>query len=83
MTKNKCMSVLYLHNKQICTVRTVVRTTREAGLRQVTCIVLERQLRLYGHVARLPAEDPAHRIFLSRSAGLVDAETAPTRFVVA
>ena len=28
---------------------------REAGLRQVTCIVRERQLRLYGHVARLPA----------------------------
>ena len=27
---------------------------REAGLRQVTCIVRERQLRLYGHVARLP-----------------------------
>ena len=25
-------------------------------------IVPERQLRLYGHVARLPAEDPAHRI---------------------
>ena len=24
---------------------------REAGLRQVTCIVRERQLRLYGHVA--------------------------------
>ena len=35
---------------------------REAGLRQVTCIVRERQLRLYGHVARLHAEDPAHRI---------------------
>ena len=35
---------------------------REAGLRQVTCIVRESQLRLYGHVARLPAEDPAHRI---------------------
>ena len=35
---------------------------REAGMRQVTSIVRERQLRLYGHVARLPAEDPAHRI---------------------
>ena len=35
---------------------------READLRQVTCIVRERQVRLYGHVARLPAEDPAHRI---------------------
>ena len=26
----------------------------------------ERQLRLYGHVARLPAEDPVHRIFACR-----------------
>ena len=25
--------------------------------------VRERQLRLYGHVARLPVKDPAHRIF--------------------
>ena len=41
-----------------------VPVLREAGLRQVTCIVRERQLRLYGHVARLPAEDPTHR-FLS------------------
>ena len=39
---------------------------REAGLRQVTCIVRERQLSLYGHVARLPAEDLAHRILSFR-----------------
>ena len=39
---------------------------REAGLRQVTFIVRERQLRLYGHVARLPAEDPAHRVLSCR-----------------
>ena len=39
---------------------------REAGLRQITSIVLEHQLRLYGHVARLPAEDPAHRILSCR-----------------
>ena len=39
---------------------------REASLRQVTCIVRERQLRLYGHVARLPAEDPVHRILSCR-----------------
>ena len=39
---------------------------REAGLRQVTCIVRERQLRLYGHVARLPAEDT----FLPKFEGL-------------
>ena len=39
----------------------------EARLRQVTCIVPERQLRLYGHVARLPAKDPAHRILSGRN----------------
>ena len=39
---------------------------RVAGLRQVTCIVRERQLRFYGHVARLPAEDPAHQILSFR-----------------
>ena len=27
----------------------------------------ERQLRLYGHVARLPAEDPAHQILSCRN----------------
>ena len=37
-----------------------------AGLRQVTCTFRERQLRLYGHVARLPAEDPAHWILSCR-----------------
>ena len=35
---------------------------RKAGLRQVIGIVRERQLRLYGHLARLLAEDPAHQI---------------------
>ena len=39
---------------------------KETGLRQVTCIVCERQLRLYGHVARLPPEDSAHRILSCR-----------------
>ena len=39
---------------------------RKAGLRQVTCIVRECQLRPYGNVARLPAEDPAHRILSRR-----------------
>ena len=39
---------------------------REAGLRRVTCLVRECQLRLYGHVARLPVEDPAHRILSCR-----------------
>ena len=36
---------------------------RKAVLRQVTCIVRERQLRFYVHVARLPADNPAHRVF--------------------
>ena len=39
---------------------------RKSGLKQITCIVQERQIRLYGHVARLPAEDPAHRIIPCR-----------------
>ena len=38
----------------------------EAGLRQVTCIIRERQLRLYGHMARLPAEYHAHQILSCR-----------------
>ena len=48
---------IYMSNDQVL---------REAGLRQVTCIVRERQLRLYGHMARLPAEDPAQRILSCR-----------------
>ena len=39
---------------------------RETDLRQVTCIVRERQIRLDGHVARLAAEDPAHQILFYR-----------------
>ena len=39
---------------------------RETGLRQVTCIVRERQQRLYGHIAHLHPEDPAHQILPCR-----------------
>ena len=35
-------------------------------MRFVTCIVRERQLRLYGHVARFPDADPAHQILSVR-----------------
>ena len=35
-------------------------------MRFVTCIVRERQLRLYGHVARFPDADPAHQILSAR-----------------
>ena len=38
------------------------RLLRETDSRPVTCIVLERQLRLYGHVARFPEVDPAYRV---------------------
>ena len=35
-------------------------------MRFVTCIGRERQLRLYGHVARFPDADPAHQILSVR-----------------
>ena len=35
-------------------------------MRFVTCIVRERQLRLYGHVARFPDTDPAHQILSAK-----------------
>ena len=42
------------------------RLLRETRMRFVTCIVCERQLRLYGHVARFPDADPAHQILSAR-----------------
>lgn len=38
------------------------RLLRETDSRPITCIVRQRQLRLYGHVARYPEVDPAHRV---------------------
>ena len=38
----------------------------ETQMRFVICIVRERQLRLYGPVARFPAADPAHQILSAR-----------------
>ena len=38
------------------------RLLRDNQMRFVTCIVCERQLRLYGHVARFPDADLAHQI---------------------
>ena len=38
------------------------RLLRETQMRFVTCIVCQRQLWLYGHVARFPDADPAHQI---------------------
>ena len=42
------------------------RLLRETQMRFVTCIFCERQLRLYGHVARFPDADPAHQILSAR-----------------
>ncbi len=38
------------------------RLLRETDSRPITYIVRQRQLRLYGHVARYPYVDPAHRV---------------------
>ena len=38
------------------------RLLREIDLRPITSIVRQRQLRLYGHVARYPEADPAYRV---------------------
>ncbi|KAG2457926.1 ZEP2 factor, partial [Polypterus senegalus] len=40
------------------------RLLMESRMRHITCIVRERQLRHYGHVARFPEGDPAHRILI-------------------
>ena len=42
------------------------RLLREAESRPITCLVRQRQLQLYGHVARLPEVDPAHRVVSER-----------------
>ena len=42
------------------------RFLRTTQMRFVTCIVRERQLRLYGHVARFPDADLAHQILSTR-----------------
>ena len=39
---------------------------RETQIRFVTCIVRERQLQLYGHVAHFPDADPSHKILSAR-----------------
>ncbi len=38
------------------------RLLHETDFRPITCIVREHQLRLYGHVARYPEVDLAHRV---------------------
>ena len=48
------------------------RLLRESRMRFVTCMIRERQLRLFGHVARFPGNDPAARVLSARE---------PTRWV--
>ena len=43
---------------------------REAGRREVTCIIRGRQPRHYGHLARFAPENQAHRILSCRDQGL-------------
>ncbi|XP_069977663.1 uncharacterized protein [Penaeus vannamei] len=38
------------------------RLHRETGMGSVICIVRDRQLRLYGHLARFLVDDPAHQV---------------------
>ena len=38
------------------------RLLEETRMRWITCIIRERQLRLFGHVARFPESNPAYRI---------------------
>ena len=38
------------------------RLLHETDSRHISCMVRERQLRLYGHVVRLPDSDPAHQV---------------------
>ena len=38
------------------------RLLRESRMRPITCMIREHQIRLYGHVARFPASDPAGQI---------------------
>ena len=49
----------------------------------LSCIVRERQLRLYGHVGRLPAEDPAHRRLFFGFEWMVHVVRASTGFIFA
>jgi exonuclease III len=45
------------------------RLLQETGLRYVTCMVRERQLRLLGHVGRFAESDPAHRTLFEPNVG--------------
>ena len=49
---------------------------------KVKLLYITTQLRLYGHVGRLPAEDPAHRILSCRDSRGWTMRGAFTRFMV-
>ena len=62
----KIILVRYIVRFVISRVDCVMCISPLSKSRQVTCVVRERQLRLCGLVARLPAEDPTHRILFWR-----------------
>ena len=56
---------------------------RETQMRFVTCMVRERQLQLYGHVAHFPDADPAQQILSARESLEWEAHWPTTCLVVA
>jgi hypothetical protein len=46
-------------------------------MRPITCMIRKRQMRLYGHVARYPASDPAGRILSAREPAEPAGRTRP------
>ncbi|KAG2466668.1 PDE8B phosphodiesterase, partial [Polypterus senegalus] len=54
------------------------RLLMESRMRHITCIVRERQLWHYGHVARFSKGDPAHRILITEDKQLDQAKGMPT-----
>lgn len=43
------------------------RLHRETGMGPVTCIIRDRQLRLYGHLARFSVNEPIHQVVSLRN----------------
>lgn len=46
------------------------RLLQETGMRLATCLIRERKMRFYGHMARLPTTDPAYQILSAKTSGM-------------
>ncbi len=60
------------------------RFLRETGWSPIACTIRQRQLRLYGHVARFPEVDPAYRLsscLRKRQPGVEEAKGTSTELV--